>query len=78
MVPRFGGELGDGEAGTQRRGGARDGRNPHGLTGTWVQVEGGKVGSALARETAEDAGTQRGSQGRAADAGRWRVRETPR
>ena len=35
-VPRFGGELGKEEAGTQRRRGTRDGQTPQGPTGAWV------------------------------------------
>ena len=33
-MPGFGGELREGEAGTQRRGGTCDGRTPQDLTGT--------------------------------------------
>ena len=49
-MPRFGGELGEVEVGTQRRGGNRDRRTPQFPTGTWVQAEGGKGGIALAWE----------------------------
>ena len=48
------------------------------MTGKWVQVEGGKGGSALSQETAADAGTRSGAHGRAAEAGRWWVRTTSR
>ena len=44
---------------------------PQGMTGTWVQAEGGKWGSKPAREMAADAGTRRGSQGQAVEAGGW-------
>ena len=43
--PIFGGELGENEAGTQRRGGNRDGKKPQGPTGNWLQAEVGKGGS---------------------------------
>ena len=49
-MPRFGGELGEDESGTQIRGGTRDGRTPQGKTGTWVQAEGGKGESKPTRE----------------------------
>ena len=62
-MPRFGEELGEGKAGTQKRGGTRDGQTLQGLTGTWVQAEVGKGRIAPARETAADAGTRRGEQG---------------
>ena len=44
-MPGFGGELGEGKAGTKMRGGTRNGWNPQELTGTWVQAEGDKGGS---------------------------------
>ena len=61
-MPIFGGNLGKGESGTQRRRGTRDGRTPQGITGNWVQAEGGKGGSALSQETEVDSGTQHGLQ----------------
>ena len=75
-MPGFGGELMEGEAGKQRRGGTRDGKTPQGLTGTWMQAKGGKRGSAPSWEMSADAGIRRRAQGRAAEAGGWRVRET--
>ena len=77
-MPRFEGELREDEEATQRHGGTRDGRTPPRPTGTWVQAEGGKGGERTGTGTAEDAGTRRGAQGRAAEAGGWQVRETPR
>ena len=55
-MPRFRGELGEGEAGTRRCRGTCDRDYPQGLTRTWVQAEGGKGGSEPAREKAADAG----------------------
>ena len=43
-----------------------------------MQAEGGKGGSAPAQETAADAGTRRGAQGRAAETGEWGVQTTSR
>ena len=77
-MPGFGGELGEGKAGKHRHGGTCDGLNPQGLTGTWVQADGNKRGSALAWEKVADAGTRNGAQGQAAEADGWRVRVTPR
>ena len=51
------------------------GKTPQGMIGTWVQAKGGNGGSEPARETAEDADTRRGVQGRAAEDGVWRLRE---
>ena len=51
---------------------------PQGWTGTWVQAKGEKGGSEPVHETAAGAGTWRREQGRAAEAGRWRVRVTSR
>ena len=68
-MPGFGGYLGEGKAGTQRRGGTRNGQTPPRLTGTWVQAEGVKGGSTSSQETVADAGTWRGVHGRAAEAG---------
>ena len=44
IMPGFGGDLGEGDAGTQRRGWNRAGRNLQGMTGTWVQARGSKGG----------------------------------
>ena len=52
--------------------------NPQGMTGTWVQAEGGKRGIKPSRETAVDAGTRRGEKVRVAEDGGWRVREMSR
>ena len=60
MISGFGVELGEGDAGTQRREGTCDGQNTQGLTGTSVQAEGHKGGSAPSRETAADASMWRG------------------
>ena len=75
MMPGFGGELREDEAGTQMRRGTRDSRTPQGLIGTCVQVKGDKGGSAPSRETAgrcrhaaRDTGTSNG-EWRVADAG---------
>ena len=54
-------KLGEDEAGTQRRGGTRDGRTPQGPTGTWVQAKGVKGGRAPAQERHQ---TQAHSAGR--------------
>ena len=43
-----------------------------------MKAEGSKGGSDPARETTEDAGTRRGVQGQAAEAGGWWVRATSR
>ena len=60
-MPVFGGDLGGGEAGTQRRRGTLYGQTPHGLTRIWVYTEGRKGGSAPSQETVADAGTWRGA-----------------
>ena len=60
------------------RGGTRDGLTPQGLTGTWVQAEGGKGGSALSHEMATDAGMRSGENGRVVEAWGWWVQETSR
>ena len=73
-MPGCVGDLGEGMAGKHIRGGTRDEKTPLGLTGTWVQSEGRKGGSAPSQETAEDSGTRCRSQGRAAEAGGWRGR----
>ena len=49
-IPRFGGELGEDGAGTQRLGRTCDGKTPQEPTGTWVQSDGGKGGRELAQE----------------------------
>ena len=77
-MPKFGGELGEEETGTQRCGWTCNRKTPQGLTKTLVQDEGSKGGSAPAQGTAADAGTRRRAQGRAAEAGRWRVRAATR
>ena len=43
-----------------------------------MQAEGDKGGVALSQETAADAGTWRGDQGQAAEAGGWQVWATYR
>ena len=77
-MPRFGREIGEGNSGTQRRGGIRDGSTPQGLTGTWVQAKGGKGRSALTHETASNTGTRGGAQGQAVEDGGSRVRAMSR
>ena len=77
-MPGFGGEIGEGEAGTQRRRGDRGGQTPQGLTGTWVQADEGKGGGVPSRETAVDTGTLCGAQGQAEEAGKWWVHATYR
>ena len=66
------------QAGKQRHRRTCDGQNPQGTTGTWVQAESGKRGRAPERKTTADAGKRRGLQGRAVEAGGWRVRVAPR
>ena len=58
----FGGNLGEGKAGTQRRKGTRAGRTPQGLTGIWVHSEGGKGGARTGAVTAADSGTRQWSR----------------
>ena len=41
-MPGFGGEFGEGKAGTQRRIWTQNGQTPQGMIGTWVRAEGGK------------------------------------
>ena len=65
-MQRFGGELREGKAGKNRRGGTSNGRIPQGLTGNWVQAEGVKGGSASSQEKVADAVLWRGAQGRVA------------
>ena len=77
-MPGFGVDLGEGEAGTQRRGGTCDGRTPPGLTETWVNTKGSKWGSAPSQETMADADRRCGAQGREAETGGWRMRATSR
>ena len=77
-MPRFRGELEEGEERTHRRRGTHDVRNPQGLTGTWVQAEGGKGGNALAQVKEADTGMHCRVQGQAAEAGGWQVSDTPR
>ena len=77
-MPRFGGEIGEGEAGTQKSGRNCYRKSPQMMTGNWVQAESSKGGRALARETAEYAGMRSGVQVRTEDAGEWRVRAKPR
>ena len=60
-MPRLEGELGEGGAVTQRRIENHNMRTSQGLTGNWVQSEGGKGESALARETAANAGMRCGA-----------------
>ena len=48
------------------------------MTGTWVQANGGKGGSALSQEKAADAGTWIEDQGQASDTGGGQVWETSR
>ena len=75
MMPIFGGELREGEAGSQGRK-----RDPRWATssrgwqgpGRRSRVEGGG-GGTQSRETAADAGMWRGEQGQVAEAGKWRV-----
>ena len=69
-MPGFGGDLGEDEVGTQRRGGTRTGRTPQGWTGTWVQAEGGKGGSAPAWKRRHTQAHGAGKRGRASEAGR--------
>ena len=76
-MPIFRGELREEKAGTQRSGGTYDRITlQQGPIGTWVQVEGVKGGERNGIETASDAGTQSGAQGRTAEAGGRRVRAT--
>ena len=56
-MPGFGGDLREGDSGTQRRKGTRAGRTPQGLTGTWFQFKGRKGGGRTGAGTAEYAGT---------------------
>ena len=72
-MPLFGGDLGEGEAGTQRRRGTCYRQTPQGLTGTWVQAEGDKGGGGTGVGTAVDAGMRRGVQGKMAEAGVWQM-----
>ena len=53
-------------------------RTPQWITGTWLQAKGGKGGERTSTGTTADAGMWRGDQGRAAEAGGWRVRTTNR
>ena len=68
-MPGFGGDLGEGAAGIQRRGGTHARQTPQGTTGTWLQAKGGKGGGRTGAGTAADASTLRVAQGRAAEAG---------
>ena len=70
MIPGYGGALREVEAGPQRRGGTSNGKNSQVLTGTWDQAESGKGGEgSQSQEMATDAGTWRGAQRQAAEAG---------
>ena len=66
------------EAGDKKRGWTRGGQTPQGMTGTRAKVDEGKGGGRTFMITPVDAGTWRGVQRRAAEAGGWRVREASR
>ena len=74
-MPRIVVELGEDESGTQRRGFTRDGKNPQGPTGTWVQAKGDKGGIEPAREQRQTQARgvgRRDEQRRLAVGGCWR------
>ena len=77
-MPRFVGELGEGESGTRRRGGTCNGRTPPQADRDLGAGRGRKRRERTRTGAATDAGTRRGAQGRAAEADRWWVWATPR
>ena len=72
-MPLFGGELGEGEAGAQRRGWNRVSQNYQGYTEIWAQHKDGKGGGLTFTGMSADTVTRRGAQRRATEAGGWRV-----
>ena len=77
-MPIFGGELGEGEAGSHRLGGTCDGQTPKGPTGTWAHAEVSKEGGLTVIGITEDAGTCQGAQRQATKACGWGVRAMSR
>ena len=69
-MPRFGGDLREGEEGTQRCRGNCAKQNPAGQG----RQRRGRTGAG----TAADTGTRSGAQGQAAESGGWRLMTTPR